>query len=416
MKKYLMFLAANDGGEGGTATLEQHAEPPMTSVGDVYTKALAEATKGGEPVTKAEPEKPATKEEPSKEAAKPASALEAALAEKPAATEKVEDTDPLKDLPETLPNENRKDHWAKARAAIKTFAEKYGLSQKEITDLKTKLDQAKANPESKAELENYKAKVAELTDAITAANVELLPEFRAKYIDGRTALIAKAAEKAKAYGGNPEALKEALTMPEGLRRDAAIEEALGDDVKDMARTKVNAIISQLDDLNEQAQNERANSQQAYERLTARQKEQQTALAQENEGRKQATFEAVTKRLQSEVPLLRLVDPSVAGAEDWNAKVKAAFEGAKELFGPNATPEQTVEAAVKYKDYDRVANLLSESWKENGQLRKQLAELDGAQPDIKGGRATMKKGKEAALEKDPGQIYNETMAALSASED
>lgn len=390
-------------------------EAPMTPVGDVYEQALKKlqgeekppATKPVEPEIKPE-EKPVETEPPKK----PTSALEAALSE----PEKKEEPGKLEEFPEQLPNEGRKDHWAKARAGILHRDEVIGEHLKTITELRGEITKAKENPESRAELEQLRAKVAELTDGITAANIELLPEFRAKYIDGAKSLVTKAADKVKAYGGNPDLLREALSMPEGMRRDAAIEEAMGENANDMARNKVNSIVAQLDDLKEQAESERANAQQSFERLTQKQKEQIAAQATESEARKEQTFTQVTKLLQSQVPTLRLVDPSVDGADKWNADVMLPFEKAKELFSNGVSPEQTVIAAVKGSDYDRVAGLLQESWKENAQLKKQLAEFDSAQPDPKGGKAPVKTGKEESLEKTPGQIYAETMAALMNKED
>lgn len=431
MKLYRkMFLSPDGDAGGGTAVLdapEVHEPPPMTPLGDVYAEALKKA-KGKEqdaPEKAAEVPKPAH-DKPAEKAATvepPKSALEAALSVKVEPEKTTDDGEfsvKLSDLPEDLPNQNRGDNWKKARSGLeereKALASLRSTSSKQISDLTAKIDQVKANPEATAKIKALEDKVAELTDGITAANIELLPEFRAKYIDGSKALINKAADKVKAYGGNPELLKEALALPEGTRRDTAIAEAMGEDVNDMARTKVNAIVTQLDDLNEAAQSDRANAQQSYERLTARQKEQLASQQQEMETRKQQTFETVSKKLQTTVPTLRLVDPSIPGAEEWNAPIKAAFDGVGELFNGNADPGRTVEVAVKGLRYDAVEKMFLDTRAELADARKQLAEYEGAQPDLRGSKGPAKTGKEAAIEKSPGQIYKETMAQLSNPED
>lgn len=395
----------------------------MTPIADVYEAALRREESGKtEPAqqkpAEIQPEKTEAKKEPEKaEPAKeaPKSALDAALEEKPADEKKDEDIS-LKDLPEKLSNEGRQDNWSKARKAIEARDLK-------INELSTQLSQAKENPEVKSKLSELqsahdllKAENDTLRDAITAANVELLPEFRAKYIEGRNQLVAKAADKIKAYGGNAEALKDALALPEGARRDAALEEAMGDSLSDTAKTKIHAIVAQLDDLNEAAAGERANAQQAYERLTAKQKEELAQQQQQFESRKQQTFEAVTKRLQSEVPTLRMVDPSVPGAEEWNGGIKQAMESSQKLFAPDANPEEIVAHAIKGSRYDALEKMFLESRKELAQAKQELTELSGAQPDARGGKQPAAKGKEAKLEKSAGQVYEESLAASQNTED
>lgn len=393
------------------------AEPAMTPIADVYNLALkgaqvAEAAPAAEPTKEAEPVA-AAPIEAAPVTEKPASALEAALAE-PVQQEAPKDA--LEEFPEVLPNEGRKDHWKKARERMATDHATIKERDSAIAELNSKLGQAKENPEATARIKELESKVAELTDGITAANIELLPEFRVKYVDGELALLNKAAEKVKAYGGNPDALKEALAMKEGLRRDAAIEEAMGTDVNDIARAKVNAIVTQIDDLREEAANMRGpGSQQAYERLTARQKEQQQAQAQEAERRKVQTFEKVAQSLQKE-PMFRLLPVDVPGADKWNESVSTVPSKAKALFGPDVTPEQTVVAAYKASRFDDVVEMLRTTQAEVAQLRKQQSELDGASPDLRGGKPPVKDAYEANLEKSPGQLWHEAMANAKNQED
>lgn len=387
-----------------------------TNLGDVYTTALNKAQSGGEEATPAPEEQAEEAPVPAKEEVAPAkakqtSALESVLNE-PEKKEDVVESDPLKDLPEELPNKDRGENWKKARTAIKSLSEFKTNAEKTIAELQSKAQQTgQLSPEQTARLEKAEAENAQLRDAITAANVELLPEFRAKYVEGAKALIGKAQEKAKAYGGDPEALAVALHLPEGLRREQAISEAMGENVSDLGRAKINSIIAEFDNLNEAATAERANAQQSYERLTQKQQDQRAAQEQEIEGRKRSTFDAVTKQLQATIPTLRSVDATLTGAEDWNNGVKSAFANAERLFGPEAKAEDTVVAAIKGSDYDRVAGLLTNSLKEAGELRRQLAELQGAQPDARGSRPATKTGKDALLEQDPGKAYEEAMAKL-----
>lgn len=404
---------------------EVHADPAETNVGDVYSAALekAQGDTGESPKSKVEsPAVPAPEPEPAAEPpapapAKPTSALEAALAEPAAAKDEPADTDPLKDLPETLPNQNRGEHWAKARASLERLSEYKKQAEKTIAELQEKSAQpGQPDPAVTVEIESLKKENARLRDGITAANVELLPDFQEKYVQQPKALVANALEKAKAYGGDAEALEMALALPEGKRRDAAIHEALGEEFSEIGRTKINNIVAQIDSLREEAGKARENAQQTYEKSLADRQAERAAQEQEIEGRKQATFDAVTKRLQAEVPTLRNVDAALTGGEDWNNGVNAAFEKAQALFSNDAKAEDTVAAAIKGSDYDRVTGLLTASWKENGELRKQLSELQGAQPDAHGRSPKAKTGKDALLEQDPGDIYKQTVEKAQGGDD
>lgn len=403
---------------------EVHANPAETNVGDVYSAALekAQGDTGESPKPKAEspaapePEPAAEPPDPTPPA-KPTSALEAALAEPEKKEEPAADADPLKDLPETLPNQDRGQQWAKARSLIKTLFEHKTQAENTIAELQSKADKpGQIDPAVTVEIESLKKENARLRDGITAANVELLPDFQEKYVQQPKALVANALEKAKAYGGDAEALEMALALPEGKRRDAAIHEALGEEFSEIGRTKINNIVAQIDSLREEAGKARENAQQTYEKSLADRQAERAAQEQEIEGRKQATFDAVTKRLQAEVPTLRNVDAALTGGDEWNTGVRQAFEKAQALFGNDAKAEDTVAAAIKGSDYDRVTGLLTASWKENGDLRKQLAELQGAQPDVHGRTPKPKTSKDALLEQDPGDIYKQTVEKAQGGDD
>lgn len=400
---------------------EHAADPVSTNLGDVFKEALAKEqeakqgkatveTKKTKKAAKVEAEKPAIEPEKiegvktaakeEKPATKPADALEAALDAKPKEEVKVE-TDPLADLDPKNPN------WEKARGKI-------GKLDTEVKRLSAELETAR-KPDSKVqetiqnltkERDELKGKLDEYKDSIVAVNIELEPEFRKEFIQGRKTLVAKAADKLKAYGGNQETLIEALSLPEGRSRDAKIQEAMGE-MEDVPKGKILAIVAEIEAKDEKANEIRANSQQAWEKYQANHSQSQAKQSEQAEAQKKDVWEKVTSSVMEKHPTLKLLDTSINGAEEWNATRIQAKNEALMLHSNKATPEQTFEAALKGRMFDHVEKLLLDTRAELKLAKSQLAEIEDSQPDIKGG----KKPSTKAETKDPGDVYKETLAKL-----
>lgn len=394
---------------------EAHAPPPMTPVGELYEKALAEE-QGDEqraPEVKPEPAKPEPKAEEKKAAepaAKPASALDAALAETPAEKKEEPAESVLKDLPETLPREGRGEHWAKARAAIERHESTIGEQAKRIAELSQVAETAKSTPpETVQEIAALQKQLNEYKDAIVAVNVELDPEFRAKYVEGRTTLVTKAASKLSAYGGNGETLKEALGMPEGRSRTQAIKEALGD-LEDVERSRVLSFVGEVEKLDDERADIQKDPQQAWEKLTRGQAEAKQRQEEQAEAYKKTVFDAVSKALPEKLTLIRPVDPSVEGGKEWNESIAEIKENAFKLLGNDATPEQLAEAAL----WATAGPKIQERWladrQELSKLRTALKEYEESEPGFRGGKPAKKDAKQEKIETDPGKLYDEAMAA------
>lgn len=395
------------------------AEPPMTPVGDVYEAALAKE-RGDEPkAPEAKPEakkesvktEPKAEEKKADEPAKPTSALDAALEQAPADEKKAEPAESvLKDLPETLPREGRGEHWAKARAAIERHELTIGEQAKRIAELSKT---SAAPPEEVTLLRNELAEkdktLNRYKDAIVGLDVKYDPEFQAKYVQGRDALVGKAVSKLNAFGGNGEALKEALDMAEGRTRTQAIKEALGE-IEDVDRDRVMSFINDVYKLDDERAELEGDPQQAWEKLQQKQAE---ALRQQNEQieqRKRTIFDAVSKALPGKLTLIRPVDPSVEGGKEWNESIAEIKENAFKLLGNDATPEQLAEAAL----WATAGPKIQERWladrQELSKLRTALKEYEESEPGFRGGKPAKKDAKQEKIETDPGKLYDEAMAA------
>lgn len=383
---------------------EVHASPAETPVGDVYEAALAK-DRGEEPKKPVKPAKaPEAKVDDkttpgaTKEPTAPASALEAALETRPAEAKPEVQADPLAEFDEKKPN------WARAREVMKKQSEEAKALRDQLATA------AKPDPEASKETESLKAELAriakenaEYKDAMVALNIELEPTFRREFIDGRKELVGKAAAKLNAYGGKASDIEDALTLPEGRRRDEAIKEAMGD-LDDVARNKILVIVTQIEDLDERRASVQKDPQQTWEQLEQKRAEEGRKAQEQHEAQKQEVFESTKKLLPA---ILRHVDPSLPDAEKWNSGITAAYERAQQMISPGADMKEVFVTAFKGSDYDRVTGLLTESRTELKTARAQLSEYEASEPDVKG------RGKPKGvdpIDRDPGEVYEEAKAA------
>lgn len=404
------------------------ADAPMTSIGDAYKEALAkskaDAQVEAEPaavIAKVEPKPEATKDDAKKPDVKPVkaapkSALDAVLNgdEKPdevvATEDEVESFD--KEFPESAKDHNFKALRGSAKKAweqVKELRGKVGKVEVDpaiASELQTVKQQLKESENALAEREQ---KLSEYNDAMTAVNLELHPDFRKEFVDGRKSLLADAMGKFKAYEGNPEMLADALSIQPGKRRDDAVEELLGN-LSDTAKAKILKSVADIETLDERRQKALGNSQQSYEELERKTLSQRQKQAQESEQVKASEFERIAKDVHKSTPTLGIVDEMIEGGKDWNTAVKQAREDAYKLFGQDASFPDMVTTAIKGKDYDRVTKMLISERKETAALRAQLAEYEGSSPDLTGKKAPNKSAHEANMDKTPGEIYRESLAS------
>lgn len=366
------------------------------------------------PAPVAEAKEPSPKKEPVKEAPKPKTALDALLAPKKteeAPTPEATEEDPLKEFPLDAKEKNYAGLRKKAEAAwhrVKELEKQVGVPDPQLAGelealRKTVADKDSTLKEREAALEEIKAKITEYKDAMVAVNIELDPEYRREFIEGRKHLVNSAGAKLKAYGGNPEALAEALTLPEGLRRDEAIE-ALTNELGDVAKGKIMRAVAEVESLDERRTEILTKPQASFEELQRKHSAQAQAASEQAEAMKKATFDKVAKELAASVVTLGLADETLEGGKEWNAGRLANNEAALSLLGNNTTPEQIVAASIKAADYDRLAGLFMETRKTLAEQAARLAEYEGAQPTTTGRKIPTPTKDEEMAKLTPGQRF------------
>lgn len=430
-----MIFMSPEGGEGrGTATLEAPAaaDAPMGPVGQAYTDALTKA-RGETPPDRTPPASgptgpastgPAATGPASTGAAasgatgpaKPATALDAVLGDTPAsgATGATGPAAPevnefLKELPETLPREGRGAHWEKARGAIATQSKTISELTKANAEKDRLLAEAKAAPAaSPVEMEALKKENAELRDNLVAINVDFSTEHRAKFVDGRKAIVSKAAAKLEAFGGQGSLITKAMAMDEGSGRTQAIKTAL-EGLEPVEQNRILQFVGEIEKLDDEKAEIMKDPQGAWAKLQASEKAKADAAVAKAEENKARIFETVSKALPDKYFLLRRVDPTLTGATEHNAAVDAMQAEAFKLLGADAKPEDLVEAVYAKQMLPRLQTFLIEARTELKAALATLQEYEESSPGYRGKTPPAKTPEEARLDKTPGQLWTESLA-------
>lgn len=441
-----MRFYSPDGGDGGgagggTAVLDAPApstspavtpEPaPLPDMGAAYRASLDEQSGKTAPVVAKEPasrepepakppETPKAKRGATK--AKPASALDAVLESEPALAPSTEDKKPdeapksfLADLPEQITKDKQSENWGKARDAIKHLETERGELQTKLVDKERQLaSQHTPSQELNDEVARLNKRLKEYEDALVGINVDYHPDHRRKFIDGRRELVDRAAQKASAYGADGKKIVQAMGEPEGRMRSDMLEEALGD-MKPIERDRVMAFILDAVKLDDERAELQKDPQGAWNKLQTSERERIREAQEQAENFKKSTFEGALRDMPSRYFLMRTVDPTIPGADEHNSFVESVKANAFKLLGPDATPQELVEASIKSQMVDRLQKHLSDSRGEVKTLLARLADYEGAEPGFRGGTAPKKDAREALLDQSPGDIYNSTLRKMQGGE-
>jgi hypothetical protein len=384
-----------------------------TNVGDVYRKALSgieakeTATEAapvkelkGQTFTKeqvAVPAAPGAGKEPTEKAAKP-SPIDVVLGDKTEPAKPEEEPDVLKEFDE------KKANWPKARETMARQSQEKKTLAGEVDRLKGEL--GKLNPKADEELNLTKTQLAALTkerddmlEALTATNYELTPQYQKEFVEGYQSKIEKLSTRIKSYGGNPEAVINALQSPVGKFRDQAVEEA-SKELPETALRKIEPILSEIEDLDERRYDHRKDPKVAWEAVEQKRLAADATKAEEAERVRSSEFQKVAEALPEKSPFLR----NIEGEAEWNDGIKADVENAKRMFGKDAQFQELVQIAIKGSRYDALEKMLIDTHKELRSAQKQLKEYDESAPDVKGGKVPP-----AKPSTDPVKIFHEELA-------
>lgn len=342
------------------APKEPGVKPPTETVAD---KLAARAAKPKVPAENQEPK-------PSEAAAKP----EAKPTETPApeAKKNPEDELELDQKASTAAREN----FSKLRNITKGVRDQLISRDRELTDLKAKLEAASKAPTSEQlkKLEQLEKEHKALSDRLLLIDTQNHPQFKAQYIAPRDAALTSAKELLEANGVANADLNKLLALPRG-----ELGKAVGELVKslpDLDRSDVSQAVLNAWKLNQAGQDALRNAGDTYQGIRQKTVEQQKQMFN-------SQFDAITKGHQVaklEIP----VDASAevrAEYEAFNADADALRANAEKIALEPTTEESIVERSMKVAAYDFhlkhvQPKLLSAINERNEVIARLTRELDG----------------------------------------
>jgi hypothetical protein len=358
---------------------------------------------------------------PEKEPVKPATTpirdvLDAVLSQddpavaKPTVEETKSPVEEFKDVTEGVRSEHVKDRMVKMRTKISDLWTENQRLAKERGEFQTKARPALEDPEVKALLDAKDKELQQAREALLAFDIESSPEFKSEFVGPRNKLARSAAMKLQSYGGNGQELLNALSMPEGIHRDQAIE-GLTANIPDYAKNKITGFVNQIEQLDEKANEKRANAPQTWEEMNARAIDRQRKAAEKYKSDVTTLYEGITKELAKD-PFFRQVGDDVQGSSEWNTGVTGTLQrGLNHILGSDNTIERSLVIAAKGERYDSVAKIALDERARRIAAEKKVAEYEGVQPGFRGSRKPEPKGEDDELKDLP---FGEQMARRAAA--
>jgi hypothetical protein len=357
--------------------------------------------------------------EPAKDVTKPATTpvrdvLDAVLSQddpvKPTIEETKSPVEEFKDVTDGVRSEHVKGRMVKMRTKISDLWTENQKLARERGELQTKARPALEDPEVKTLLDAKDKELQQAREALLAFDIESSPEFKSEFVEPRNKLARSAAMKLQSYGGNGQELLNALSMPEGIHRDQAIE-GLTANIPDYAKNKITGFVNQIEQLDEKANEKRANAPQTWEEMNARAIDRQRKAAEKYKSDVTTLYEGITKELAKD-PFFRQVGDDVQGSSEWNTGVTGTLQrGLNHILGSDNTIERSLVIAAKGERYDSVAKIALDERARRIAAEKKVAEYEGVQPGFRGSRKPEPKGEDDELKDLP---FGEQMARRAAA--
>ena len=226
-----------------------------------------------------------------------------------------------------LKNPKASEQWDKLHSKAAELEKQAREAGGKLAEMEKKIADYEAKGKNAAELEEKLTKLQkeheESKKLVQQVNIELDPEFRRQFVDGRKDLIGQARTIVEESGGNAGDIETALNLTGKSRVDAL--RAIAEGMSSFEQGRLGRVIDALTDLDKTASERRSNPEQF---LAQRQQEEQTRNAKATEDRARnmnLSFEEALGNASKGIEVLRKVE----GMPEWNERADAIMRRAKE---------------------------------------------------------------------------------------
>lgn len=311
--------------------------------------------------------------------------------------------------------ESTRKGWDALKGKAKELEGKYQTAEQRVAELTKQLDAASEGSKKAQELEERLRKAEQQADEyrglVQKVNIDLDPEFRRTYVQGRDNLIGAAKRIAEDSGVEASTIEAALNLRGKARSDALREAAGAFSPFDVSR--LGSIIQQLDQLDADAQAKRGNPDEFFKQREAE------ARAQHEQQQKRLIEETnkAYQRAESDMAEKLLVLRKLEGEQfkDWNDRADKLRQSAKEFWEGNQDPRRAAEITIKghvaevYEEAYKEMKGDRDSWKEKAEkFEAELGKLYGGGPKLLAPTGGSKDGK-------PAEWADQVVAKMSGGE-
>jgi hypothetical protein len=390
--KAMLATMSGDGTPPEQNTQKEKQETPeaKAALGD-QTKLDAAAAAAKEAAAAKAKEKPPKKGDPLLEILKEKKAEDPDKKVEPTEAEKVDAAKRAADIEAATKGLSPKaaENFKAVAAARDAAEQKANALQKELETLKAAKPAIPPEIQEKlARLQEIETEHASLLDVVQKIGAERSPAYQNKFVKGKNALVEKAANIVKKFGGNADDFKAALAL-NGRERSDALSESMAD-LHDMDRTRVAAILTEIESLDEEGgsflENAKESLMREEQEAQQMERQRQTEMVQAREAAFHATANKMLHRLPDDHPL----------AAEANPMVDKALQEAKKFLFEGSDFNEFAEASVAKAMYPLLQQRLLTAAQTIAELEERLEELTNAEPGgggSGGGSGTDAKGEE-----------------------
>ena len=296
-------------------------------------------------------------------------ALESAMSDEPVSDEQVEelvqelDTEPKGEPGET--GETGED-LSPSAANFKKIKQDRDNARRELDEMKKTME---ANQSSTAELDHLRSERDELSNELKVSAIERHPEFKRKYEERASNLLAQA--KNMVGVGLGESITSLMFAPESDDRTEKLDDIFAE-LPVSKQARLGSLIAEMDTLQEDRRNELTTSNATYEKLM-----------EDDRSNRQAGHEAGNKLFEEVSVTARNLEmyKKKDGDDEWNKGVDDRMDLARRIYTGQSTPEELVLASCWAAAAPQYREAYGAQLEVNRRLKAQIKELTGASPSV-----------------------------------
>jgi len=239
-------------------------------------------------------------------------------------------------------------------------------ARRELEELKKASAEASTDPD---EIDNLRKQNAELSTELKVAAIERHPEFKKKYEERATHLLAQA--KSMVGVGLDEKIGTLLFAPETDERTEKLDNIFAE-LPVSKQARLANIISEMDKLQDDRIDELNNSNATYERMM---EEDRANRSTQNE-KSHKLFDEVSETAKN-LEMFKKKD----GDDEWNKGVDDRMELARRIWTGSTSPEELVLASCWAAAAPKYREAYGAQLEVNRRLKAQIKELTGASPSV-----------------------------------